>query len=127
MTVSPGQFESSFFRLVPRGEVALLQFQRKTLSEEDNVEQFGLDLCRLVDQFGYRRIILSLEGVTWVTSSILGKLIHLHRHLNRNAGEMVLCDIGREIDDVLTTSRLNTYFLISPTTTAALSHWESQS
>ena len=57
----------------------------------------------------------------------VGKLIHLHRHLQRQNGEMMICDIGRDINDVLSSSRLNTYFKISPTPEAALSEWQADS
>lgn len=126
MSNTSDEFHSTFFHLVPTGDVAVLRFQKKTLSDEDNVEQLGLDLHQLVDQLGYRRVVLSLAGVNWVTSSILGKFIHLHRHLNRNAGEMALCDVGAELDDVLTTSRLNTYFFVAPNLEAVLAHWNQE-
>lgn len=128
MAASPeDSMESSFFRLETEGDVAIVRFVRPSLSEEDNVEELGLDLIRLVDQLGYRRVLVSLEGVGWMTSSILGKLIHLHRHLQRQNGEMMICDIGRDINDVLSSSRLNTYFKISPTPEAALSEWQADS
>ena len=48
MAASPeDSMESSFFRLETEGDVAIVRFIRPSLSEEDNVEELGLDLIRL--------------------------------------------------------------------------------
>jgi len=125
MTSPAEQFESAYFRLETADQAAIVRFSRPTLSEEDNVEQLSLELLRLVDQLGYRRVIISLQNVAWVTSSILGKLIHLHRHLQRNQGDLVLCEVETNVAEILSTSRLNSYFRISPTVELALAGWQA--
>ena len=125
MTSPADQFESPYFRLEPAAQVAIVRFSRQTLSEEDNVEQLGQELLRLVDQLGYRRVVISLKQVAWVTSSILGKLIHLHRHLQRNQGDLALCEIEPNVSEILATSRLNSYFHIYPTVDLALAGWQT--
>lgn len=126
MSLPAEHFESTFFRLELREGIAVLHVSRSSLSEEDNVELFGLDLSRLVDQMGYRQVVLSLEGVRWISSSILGKLIHLHRHLKRQQGEMALCHVGCHLGEILSTSRLDTYFTITPTAEVAVSQWQTK-
>lgn len=120
MSDSHEDFEPIYFSLEPSGKVVVVRVNKTRLSDEDNVEQFGFELMRIVDQLGYQRIVLSLAGVKWITSSILGKLIHLHRHLKRINGELVICDLDPTVREVLETSRLDTYFSIIPSVDQAV-------
>lgn len=103
-------FDPAYFQLEVDGDVAIAMFQKEQLTEEDNLEQFGQELFALVDQYQFRKVIVRLTPVRFVTSSVLGKLITLHRKLGRNDGQLVLCDIHDDLKEVLNTSRLLTYF-----------------
>ncbi len=126
MTSDSHDFQPSFFTLERTGEVAVIRIRKSTLSEEDNVEQLGFELMQIVDQLGYNRVVLSLKGVDWVTSSILGKLIHLHRHLRRLDGEMAICDLAPTVQEVMETSRLHTYFLVHSDVNTAVQQFQTQ-
>lgn len=104
------EFDPSYFDLDVDGEIAVVSFQKEQFTEEDNLEQFGIELFSLVDQYQFRKIVLSLAPVQYVTSSVLGKFITLHRKLGRNDGQLVLCEIHNDLENVLTTSKLMTYF-----------------
>lgn len=103
-------FDPVYFRLDIDGDIAVATFQKEQFTEEDNLEQFGDDLFALVDQYQFRKVILQLTPVRFVTSSVLGKFITLHRKLGRKDGQLVLCNIHHDLEDVLNTSRLLTYF-----------------
>jgi anti-anti-sigma factor len=104
------RFDPAYFDLAVDGDLALVQFHREQITEEDNLEQLAHELFALVDQFHFRKVILSLTPVRHVTSSVLGKLISLHRKLGRNDGQLILCNIHPDLKHVLNTSRLLTYF-----------------
>lgn len=104
------KFDPAYYNLEVDGDIALAQFHREQLTEEDNLEQLGHELFALVDQFHFRKVIVSLAPVRHVTSSVLGKLITLHRKLGRNDGRLILCNLHPDLKHVLNTSRLLTYF-----------------
>ncbi len=119
-------FQPFYFSLEPNGNIAVVRFKHPRLSEEDNVEQLGFELMHIVDQLGYNQIILSMKGVEWITSSIIGKLIHLHRHIQRIKGALILCDLAPGVVDVLETSKLHTYFCIQPGLDESISQFQSE-
>jgi len=112
-------YEPSYFDLEVDNEIAVASFHKDQFTEEDNLEQFGNELFALVDQYQFRKVVLNLAPVQYVTSSVLGKLITLHRKLGRNEGHLVLCEIHEDLENVLTTSKLMTYFTTAKDVTAA--------
>lgn len=118
MTLS--EFRSSYLTVEERDSAVVARFTRSHLSEEDNIEQMGHELVSLIEQYQCRRLVLSLEHLTFITSSALGKLISLHRRLHRKEGRMVMCDIHGPVAEVLRTSRLYDYFTTANNTEEAL-------
>ena len=112
-------YEPSYFDLEVDNEIAVASFHKNQLTEEDNLEQLGNELFSLVDQYQFRKIVLNLAPVQYVTSSVLGKLITLHRKLGRNEGQLILCGIHDDLKNVLTTSKLMTYFTTAKDVPAA--------
>lgn len=112
-------YEPSYFDLEVDNEIAVASFHKNQLTEEDNLEQFGSELFALVDHYQFRKVILNLSPVQYVTSSVLGKLITLHRKLGRNEGQLVLCGIHDDLKNVLMTSKLMTYFTTAKDVPAA--------
>ncbi len=112
-------YDPSYFDLEVDNEIAVATFHKEQFTEDDNLEQFGIELFALVDQYQFRKVILNLAPVQFVTSSVLGKLITLHRKLGRNDGRLILCDIHGDLENVLNTSKLMTYFSTAKNVSAA--------
>jgi len=93
---------------------------RSTLSEEDNIEQFGVELNQVTKGYGSNFLVLDLSHVTLMTSSAIGKLIGLHRNLHRREGRLVLTGVTGMIHSVLATAKLIDYFHVSPSAESAL-------
>ena len=92
------------------GDVTVIAFKLDRITEEDNIEQLGHELFTLVDQKGCRKLVVDLQNVEYITSSVIGKLISLHRKLHRAGGMLVLCNLSPKLEDVFRTSRLIDYF-----------------
>ena len=56
------------------------------------------------------KIVLNMEQVRYFTSSVIGKLIMLHRRMSRSEGQMVLTKLRPEVEEILSTSQLLNYF-----------------
>lgn len=113
-------FKPTYFNLREEGDVVVGQFSVPRLSDDQNIEQLGQDLFALVEQFDKRKVVLSLSNVEYLTSSVLGKLITLHRKMHRQQGRLVLCDLRPDVSEIMRVSRLNDYFVVSTSLDDAL-------
>jgi len=111
--------QSRFFQLAIDDDVATVDLLRDRLTEEDNIEEFGQELASLVDKQNFRKIILSMGQVRYLTSSVIGKLIMLHRRLGRTDGQLVLADVTPEVEEILSASQLLSYFRTAPSVSEA--------
>jgi len=100
----------SCFTCMQDGDTLIVTFHRPQLTDEDNLELMGEELFRLVEKDQQRRIVLNLSMVEFVTSSVLGKWITLHRKVARQSGSLVLCSLQPNVREILEASRLLTYF-----------------
>lgn len=103
-------FEPRYLIVAEHGDIAVVQFGVSHINDEENIEDLGHELFLLPDQFGFQKIVLNMTGVEYITSSVVGKMITLHRKLHRNRGKMVISDLTSGVQDVLDASRLLTYF-----------------
>ena len=113
-------FEPTYLQIEPHDDVVVARFSGEVLGEDANLEQIGDELFALTDQFQYENVVLSLRSVKLISSSVLGKIISLHRKLHRLQGKLVLCDIQPSVEEVLVNSSLIHYFHIADDTEAAL-------
>lgn len=115
----PGH-SNNYITLEEHGDVLVVGFKARLLNDEENIEQLGQELFALVEQANWLKLVLDLTKVDYLTSSVLGKLITLHRKLHRSQGKMVLTGLSSGVDAILQTSKLSTYFLITPNREAAI-------
>lgn len=114
------EFHPVYLSLDVREDVAIARFTLAQLNDEENIELVGHELFALVDQCDCRKIVMDLNGVEFVTSSVVGKMITLHRKLHRHQGTLVLCALGETVARVLKTSKLFDYFTVVDDLDAAL-------
>jgi anti-sigma B factor antagonist len=103
-------FHPKYLTIEERDDVVRVRFTDQHLTDEANIEEISRELFSIVDQFGKRKIILDLEGMKLITSSVLGKMITLHRRLHRLDGKLVICNAEDYVSEILKTSRLFDYF-----------------
>lgn len=103
-------FQPKYITIEEQDDVVCVRFNDEHLTDENNIEEIGRELFSIVDQFGKRKLVLNLTGLKMITSSVLGKLITLHRRLHRLEGKLVLCGAGSYVSEILKTSRLHDYF-----------------
>lgn len=118
-------FKPAYFNLREEGDVVVGQFSVSRLSDDQNIEQLGHDLFALVEQFDKRKVVLSMSNVEYLTSSVLGKLITMHRKMHRQQGRLVLCDLQPDVTEIMRISRLNDYFKVACSLDAALQDVQS--
>lgn len=92
------------------GDVSVARFTVPQLTDDQNIEQLAHELFLLADESAGPGVVVDLSGVDYVTSSVLGKIITLHRRLHRASRRLVLCGIGEGTGRILRASRLFDYF-----------------
>ena len=113
-------FQSTFFSVVHLGDIHVVTVNRDQLTEDDNIEQFGQDFNLLIEKYEITKIVLMLNRVLCMSSSFIGKLIGIHRKLNRSDGMLVLAELTPDVANTLETSQLLTYFHSSPNLAGAM-------
>lgn len=113
-------FESAFFTVSREGNIHIVSIERDRLTDEDNLELFSQDLNLLVEKHEIQSLIIRMTRVRYMTSSAIGKLISLHRKINRNEGRLVLCELTSDVSETLEASRLLSYFAVEADMSAAL-------
>lgn len=106
-------YAPSFFTLEHRDDVSIARFAIPRVTDDDNIELMGHELFQLVEQYDRRKVVLNLDSVEYVTSSVLGKFITLHRRIHRRNGRLVLCGPTPVVRDALRVSRLIDYFHVT--------------
>jgi anti-anti-sigma factor len=120
--VFPPEYQPHYINARIENDVTFVVFQLSEVTDDANIDVLGRELFSLVDQFECGKIVLDLAGVAYITSSVLGKIISLHRKQSRSGGRLVLCNIEPGLLETLQTSRLLSYFdtAASPEAAAAL-------
>ncbi|MBX3451179.1 MAG: STAS domain-containing protein [Planctomycetaceae bacterium] len=114
-------FQPTYLNLHEDRGVLVANFTRARLSDEENIEQIGQELLQLVEHYNCRRLVVSLRNVVFITSSVLGKLITLHRRMHRKEGRLVLVELDGPVAEVFRMSRLETYFTMASSLDDAVS------
>lgn len=118
-------FQSTFFSVLQADDIYTVTVNRDQLTDDDNMEQFGQDFNLLIEKHEITRFVLVLSRVRYMTSSAIGKLITLHRKLNRSGGSLILCELTPDVAATLDTSRLLTYFASCPDQASAIAKLQS--
>lgn len=117
--------QTNYLKLKVCGDVLVVGFTMRMLNDEENIEQLGQELFSLVEQYNWLKLVLDLSNVDYLTSSVLGKLITLHRKLHRIKGRLVLFGLSPGVDSILRTSKLLTYFSVAESCDAAIAQLAS--
>jgi anti-anti-sigma factor len=102
--------------------VQILRFHNAKILSEQSVNELGnrllgsLDLCASPP-----RMAVSFNGISFLSSAAIGKLILLQRKIKERGGELKLCDLNSSTLDVFRVAHLSDYFDIRPDLNSALS------
>jgi anti-anti-sigma factor len=90
----------------PAGDVTLATVLTPHLSE-DHAEDLGEELARLVGGAARPRLRLDLARVRFLTSTVLAKLVGLHKRVRAAGGDLVLLNVAGVVYEVFEVTRLH--------------------
>ncbi len=95
-----------------RGGVAVVSFLDFSVLDRAQINKIGDELIDLVDEQGRKMVLINFEGVDYLASAVLGKLIPLHKRVAKKKGQLKLCGIKPSIHKVFEITKLDKEFAI---------------
>ena len=96
-------------------DVVLVHFTGpKVMLDEEAAQQVAEKLLKLADRLAGRTLLLSFAGVTYLTSTLLGKLMALHKRAQTAGGRLALRDLRPEVYELFQVTRLHTVLDVLP-------------
>ena len=83
-----------------RGEVGIVRFTTSQVLDELNVQQLGQELNDLVEKAYMIKMVINFERIRFLSSAVLGKLIALHKRLQKEKGRLAFCCINKDVMQV---------------------------
>ena len=77
----------------------------------DETDELRQTIKNIADQ-KKRNLIIDLDKVTYLNSTALGVLISAHAHFAKKEGKIVLCNVGKSIENLFVITKLTLVFPI---------------
>ena len=103
------------------GDVSVVRFRDRKILDEAAIQQLGAELFALVEVDNRKTIVLDFEGVEFLSSAALGKLITFDRKVKTSQGRLKMCGITPSILEVFQVTKLNKVFDIRADAAEAIS------
>ena len=106
-------------------EVLVVQFTAQKILTDTIIAQIGRELLGLVDE-AEGKMLLNFQGVTFMSSAMIGKIVLLSKKCGSNKTIIKLCNIAPSIKEVFEITRLNKMFQIHETEADALAAFQKK-
>src|SRR5262245_53384174 len=81
-------------------DIAVVGFDDERIVSQEAVQVIGDQLYGLVEDQGFRKVVVNFRGVRIMTSALLGKLMGLRKRLVSANGRLRLCGLEPTIREV---------------------------
>ena len=112
----------SYERIVveEKGEVTVVRFRESDILDQINIQEIGEEMYSVVETKPGIKMVVDFQGVEYLSSTALGKLITLKKKVEAAKGKLRLAAIKPEIMEVFRITRLDTIFDIKSNVAEAL-------
>lgn len=94
------------------GDVSVVNFTLSKILDEQVIQFMGDQLYQLVDDVGFRKIVLNFRNVAYLSGAALGKFITLRSKLEAVKGKLALCNLDERIQQLFRVTELQNVFNI---------------
>ncbi len=102
------------------GDVIEIVLLDKDILDEVTINQISESLFGVIQDKSPVKMVLNFENVKHLSSSALGVLIRLNKHIKEEEGEFCLCNIKPSLYEIFVITKLNKVFKIYDNTKAAI-------
>ena len=103
-----------------RNGVTVARFTDKKLHDEQIIQLIAEELFRLVDDLGCQKLILDFSNVEYLSSAAQGKVISLHKKLQKVQGRLVIARMTDAIFEIYHLTKIDQIIAIKPSLDEAL-------
>jgi len=103
-----------------KGDYTVMGFRDADILDQVNIHEMGKEMYAVVEGSPGIKLIVDFDGVRFLSSSALGKLISLKRKVEETSGTLKMCRIKPEIMEVFRITKLDTVFDVYPDLDAAM-------
>ena len=100
--------------------VTMVNFRNSSILDGAAVDAIGRELQVLVDEQACRKIILDVSAVQFLSSSMIGALIALHKKSQAIKGKVVICGLRPKLKEIFKVMKLQKILSFADTETDAL-------
>ena len=100
--------------------VTVVGFNSPYLQAEADIEKVGADLLDLVENKGLTKLVLTFQGVRFVSSSMLAQVVKLHKAVAKAGGKLRVCSLAPALLEVVQKSHLDKLLDVVPDEAAAM-------
>jgi len=113
--------EPTFLSVEKSGEVTVISFhpEHRVFNRSD-IDSIGDQLNDVVDPLERQKIIISFEGVEYVSSAVLGTLVSCLLRVQKSGGQLKLACVGENLEPIFRLTTLDRIFDIYPGVDEAL-------
>lgn len=97
----------STLRSEEKGEVLVVYFTEAKILDEARITQIGKDLMEAVTRATNAKMVLNFQGVAFMSSAMIGKVILLNKKCKTDNVNLKLCNISPNVMEVFKIMRLN--------------------
>jgi len=108
-----------------KDDILLVQFTSQKILSDVLIAQIGRELLELADQAN-GKMVLDFQGVTFMSSAMIGKIVLLNKKCKANNTTVKLCNIAPSIMEVFEITRLNKVFSIFDSMDEALKSFQKK-
>ena len=94
------------------GSLLVIRFRDDSIIDETRIEAVGNELRELASESDQKKFVLSFENVEFMSSAMIGKLVHFGNMCKDEKVALRLCDINANIEKVFDLMRLEKLFEI---------------
>lgn len=114
-------------RLQDQGEVLVTYFVSGSIIDQTVIEQIGNELSDVaLEAAGNRKLVVNFQGVKFMASAMLGKLLPLLKRCKNDKIKLKLCGINSNLMEVFKITNLNKVFDICNTEEDAVKSFEKR-
>jgi len=108
------------FTLSKVGPATMVRLAGPRITDQIYINELGDELVALIEPGAPPDLLIDLEEVEFLSSSVLGKLIRLLKRTRQAGGRLRLCSIRPSIREVFEITQLHKVFEIYPDAREAL-------
>jgi anti-anti-sigma factor len=92
------------------GDVLSVRFGEHRILDEATVRMLGDELYAVADRPDCHNLLLNFASVVALSSLMVGKLLMLQRKMESKGGKLKLCELGPELQDLVSGTKLDQIF-----------------